>query len=456
MKEEGRRSSCGAYFDLWSVEDPPVTILGDGVWSCANARIRRQELRPSLTFLPESLERRVLFSGGLPRPNHVVVVIEENHTYNQILGPVLPSSTTWPVALPSPLNQDRYIRKLAGLSASMTQMQSVGRANATTYQSIISGLNPTPPDHPVPPAPFHAANLTSELIASGLSFGGYSESLPYAGYRGGSVGGYQRAHNPWVDLANVPASDNLPFSAFPSDYSKLPTVSYVVPNLYNDMHSDNVSRADQWLQHNISGYAKWAMSHNSLLVVIWDEGFGTSNHIPTFFYGPMVEAGNYSEPVSQANVLRTLEDMYGLAPTGRSVNATPITNIFTRAESTVSVEDRETTNTKHVPGPNGSISGIVTLTSSPGGASSASYPLTGWKVFLDLNNDGVYQTGDPLVRTNNRGGYTFHNLRPGTYTAHLIQEPGFSPADSTTAARPLVLMAGHHISNAGFSETHIT
>jgi acid phosphatase len=397
------------------------------------------------------LENRVLFAGGLPRPDHVVVVVEENHTYDQILGPVVPQPALWSVSLPSPLTEDPYLRKLAARSASMTNVQSVGRANATTYQSIISGLNPTPPDHPVPPAPFHSPNLASELIASGLSFGGYAESLPHVGYRGGNVGGYNRQHNPWVDLANVPASDNLPFSAFPSDYSKLPTVSYVVPNLYNDMHSDNVSRADQWLKDNISGYAKWAMSHNSMLVVIWDEGFGTSNHIPTLFYGPMVEAGNYSEPVSQANVLRTLEDMYGVAPTGRSVNATPITDIFEKPEAAGTGEPVGAKRTTPRPG---SISGTVSLTGADG-MSAVSGPLAGWQIFLDSDNDGIYQAGDPVGTTNHNGRYAFHNLSPGAYTARLIQKPGYASADAMTSARPLTLKAGGHLSNVGFSEIQI-
>jgi serine/threonine protein kinase len=42
-------------------------------------------------------------------------------------------------------------------------------------------------------------------------------------------GNYTRGHNPWAYFKNVPPSLNMPFSAFPSDFTKLPTVSIVVP-----------------------------------------------------------------------------------------------------------------------------------------------------------------------------------------------------------------------------------
>src|SRR5437764_1174297 len=87
--------------------------------------------------------------------------------------------------------------------------------------------------------------------------------LPRPGYVGGDVGLYKRNHVPWVDFSNVPASENMPFSRFPSDFSNLPTASFVVPNLEHDMHSGTISAADAWLKQNIGDYARWAMHHNS-------------------------------------------------------------------------------------------------------------------------------------------------------------------------------------------------
>jgi phosphatidylinositol-3-phosphatase len=132
------------------------------------------------------------------------------------------------------------------------------------------------------PHTFSTANLGQELIGAGLGFAGYSESMPSAGYPGCTSGTYARKHNPWVNFTNVPSADNLTFAAFPSNFASLPTLSFVVPNLQDDMHDGTVAQGDTWLHNNIDGYAQWAKTHNSLLVVTWDEDDNSSaNHIPT-------------------------------------------------------------------------------------------------------------------------------------------------------------------------------
>ena len=71
------------------------------------------------------------------------------------------------------------------------------------------------------------------------------------------------------------------------------------------------------------------MSNNSLLIVTFDEDQGTSsNHIATIFVGPMVKPGKYAEKINHYNVLRTIEDMFGLGRLGSSKSATPITDVW--------------------------------------------------------------------------------------------------------------------------------
>jgi hypothetical protein len=104
---------------------------------------------------------------------------------------------------------------------------------------------------------------------------------------------------PRVDFGNVPASANQPFSAFPTDFTRLPTVSSVVPNLCNDMHDCSIATGHTWLRVHLEAYAQWARTHDSLLIVTFDEDdFTTSNQIPTFFAGPMVKPGTYGESVT--------------------------------------------------------------------------------------------------------------------------------------------------------------
>src|SRR5207248_2115428 len=149
---------------------------------------------------------------------------------------------------------------------------------------------------------------------------------------------YVRKHNPWVDWqgapANaIPAAANLPFSSFPVDFSTLPTVSFVVPDQSHDMHDGTVRAADTWLRVHLGKYITWARTHNSLLIVTWDEGNDRfhgpqGNHLPTIFVGPMVRPGRYGEPINHLNVLRTVEAMYSLPPSGAAATAAPIADVF--------------------------------------------------------------------------------------------------------------------------------
>jgi hypothetical protein len=52
-------------------------------------------------------------------------------------------------------------------------------------------------------------------------------------------------------------------------------VAFVIPNLNHDMHNGNpaqsIPAADAWLRANPDGYYQWAKTHNSLLIVTFDE-----------------------------------------------------------------------------------------------------------------------------------------------------------------------------------------
>jgi acid phosphatase len=138
-----------------------------------------------------------------------------------------------------------------------------------------------------------------------------------------------RKHAPWTDFSGDLASDNQPFSNFPTDFSKLPTVSWVIPNLDNDVHDGTIQQGDRWLQTNLMAYVTWTQNNNSLLIVQFDEDDGTSgNHIVTIFVGPMVRPGKYREKINHYNVLRTIEDTYGLTHLGRTATATSITDVW--------------------------------------------------------------------------------------------------------------------------------
>jgi acid phosphatase len=73
------------------------------------------------------------------------------------------------------------------------------------------------------------------------------------------------------------------------------------------------------------------MSHDSLLIITWDEDDGsTDNQIPTIFAGQLVGPGQYSQSITHYRVLATIEAAYGLPRDGQAATARPVTNVWTR------------------------------------------------------------------------------------------------------------------------------
>ncbi|QIK05178.1 hypothetical protein G7Z12_03075 [Streptomyces sp. ID38640] len=136
--------------------------------------------------------------------------------------------------------------------------------------------------------------------------------------------------NPWFGFSNVSTGSAHTLDAFPSDFSKLPTVSFVVPNLCSDMHDCSVSTGDTWLKNHLKSYADWAWTHNSLLLLTFDEDNRLSgNRIPTVLYGRPVQPGSTSSTTyNHYDVLRTLEDMYGTSHAGHAADAKDISGIW--------------------------------------------------------------------------------------------------------------------------------
>jgi acid phosphatase len=269
----------------------------------------------SKTSAPTHSSHAKLTATAIPKYSHVVIVMEENHSYSDIIGNT---------------SQAPYFNTLAGEGALMTSSYAVTHPSEPNYMALFSGSTDglSADDCPVTSS---AANLGSELLTAGYTFKGYSEGLPSTGSTACTSGEYARKHSPWINFTNVPASDSLPFSSFPgsSDYSSLPTLSFVIPNLDDDMHDGTIQEADTWLNHNLSAYATWAQSNNSLLVVTWDEDdYTENNQVPTIFVGAGITPGDYSGTINHYNVLATLEQMYGLSEVGSSSGATPITAIF--------------------------------------------------------------------------------------------------------------------------------
>ncbi|MEN3361331.1 MAG: phosphatidylinositol-3-phosphatase [Mycobacteriales bacterium] len=251
-------------------------------------------------------------AAAVPAFDHIVVVIEENHSFGEVVG-----NANAP-----------YISSLATGGATLTQSFAVTHPSQPNYLALFSGSTQGVTSDACPHS-FTAENLGHQLRTAGRTFAGYSETMPSVGFTGCTSGRYARKHNPWVNFGNVPAADSLRFSDFPTDFSTLPSLAFVIPNLCSDMHDCGVSTGDTWLRGHLGAYATWAAAHNSLLIVTFDEDDSSaSNQIPTVLSGAHVRTGRYSERVTHYGMLRTLQTAFGLGCVANSCSATAIADTW--------------------------------------------------------------------------------------------------------------------------------
>lgn len=282
-------------------------------------------------FAQAVLPPALTWPSNLPVYDHIVIVIEENKNYEQIIG-----------NKKAPYIND--VLKKEG--ANLTQMYAEEHHSEGNYFWLFSGNNQKVGFlDDVPQSAIKATNLGAELIRTGHSFKGYSEGLPEIGSMVTKQDLYARKHCPWMSFSNIPNghsvadSSNLRFPQdFPSDFNDLPNVAIVIPNLANDMHDGkpaaSIPGGDKWLRRNLDAYYQWAKQHNSLLILTFDESDEFSftggvtnpadpnpnkrNRIATILAGAHIKPGDYPEDkgVTHVNLLRTLEAMYKLNKSG--------------------------------------------------------------------------------------------------------------------------------------------
>ncbi|HLI15346.1 MAG TPA: alkaline phosphatase family protein [Acidimicrobiales bacterium] len=254
-------------------------------------------------------------AAAVPRPAHLVVVIMENYGFNEIIGnPNAP-----------------YINSLASSSALLTNYHAVSHPSEPNYLDIYSGSTQGT-DGSDACTTSSAPSLGGEARAAGISIAGYFEGMGTSPAT--DTGSYVCRHNPMAQFSDS-AGLSHPFTDFPSgNYAALPQISFVVPDLANDMHNGSIASGDAWLRTNIDPYLQWARQNDSMLVVVWDENDSdpnynanqpgeNGNNVAAIVAGANVTPGTYGEYYDHNSLLRTIEDAFGLAPLGASASASP-------------------------------------------------------------------------------------------------------------------------------------
>lgn len=233
-------------------------------------------------------------SGTVPAFGHVVLVVEENHSYSEVLGNS---------AMP-------YLNSLASQYGVATQYFANTHPSIGNYFMLTTGQLVTNDDTFA--GTVSVDNIVRDLNASGKTWKSYAESIPSQGYTGGDSYPYAKRHNPFSYFTDVVNSSSqaqnlVSLSQFNSDLAnnQLPSFSFLVPDLLNDAHDGTLQLADAWLQQNIAPLiSNSAFQQGGLLIIVFDEAETSDSangggHVAALIISAKAQPGHQSTTLYQ-------------------------------------------------------------------------------------------------------------------------------------------------------------
>jgi phosphatidylinositol-3-phosphatase len=258
---------------------------------------------------------------SVPKPtsSHVVTIVMENKEYDDVIG-----------------NRDApYIDRLARRYGLATASYGIRHPSLPDYLALTSGSTHGI-DSDCTGCHVSGPSIVDQLDGVGLTWKAYMEDLPSACFRGAGAGGYAKKHDPFMyydAVAGDPrrCSRVVPLEQLPADLrrGRLPTYSFISPDLCNDMHDCSVATGDRFLAHLVPTLLR-ALGPRGYLILTWDEGTSDrgccggsrGGRIATIVAGrPVRRGGRARRPVDQYGVLRTVEDTLGLGRLGSAGEA---------------------------------------------------------------------------------------------------------------------------------------
>lgn len=213
----------------------------------------------------------------------------------------------------------------------------MARPSLPNYLALTSGTTAGITRDCQPSAHCRAAvpSIAGAIDRSGRTWKMYAEGMPAPCGREDS-GRYAVRHNPFVyypevtDDAAYCAGHVVPLTEVSGDLasgSDLPDFAFINPDLCHDMHDCPVRTGDDWLSEwvpRILAAPAFARGR-SLLVVVWDEGQGSSNKVAAIFAGPAARRAYRSGTAfSHYSLLHTIQRAWGLAPLTGEVRRAPV------------------------------------------------------------------------------------------------------------------------------------
>ena len=290
-------------------------------------------------------------SDNLPAYRHVFYIVEENRSFAQIIG-----NTDAPT-----------FNQLVTQYSLASSYFGTSHPSEPNYVAMVGGSDfGITNDGSYVTNRVDAPSLASQLDAHHLSWKGYSQSLPDAGFTGtcypcnsadpSSL--YASKHNGFLNFAGVqdnPAEmqKSVPIEQLNTDLANnnAPTFSFIVPDQCHDMHgtndcpdaTTNVKVADAYaadLVDSIMSSVTWRDGLNAIIIT-WDEGTDAGGCCDANPGGGQVYTSvitnhgprglNYTTPSNHYSMLATLQDMWHLGclqNTCDTANVVPANRLF--------------------------------------------------------------------------------------------------------------------------------
>jgi hypothetical protein len=258
-------------------------------------------------------------TGGLGSIRKILVVMEENHSLQQI----------FPGGMP-------YLWSLAQRYAYATDWSDVAHPSLPNYLAIFAGSAFNDPQDcaPAPGCSYPGPSVFGQALARGESAKAYEESMPQP-CDAGFAGEYDVNHNPWAyfpsEAASCRANDvpaGTPAGGALADVVRdgaLPDVGLITPNLLHDGHDGTLAQADAWLR----GWVPVLMSGPDwrsgrlAIVVVFDEG-ETTEQVPFVLMAPGLSGVKISESANQYALTRLIDAVIGVPPLRQAGSATDV------------------------------------------------------------------------------------------------------------------------------------
>jgi phospholipase C len=239
---------------------------------------------------------------------HVFVIVMENRSYDQAMA-------------------GGYTAQLASKYAVATNYHGVSHPSLPNYLALTSGSTWGIADdgwHSLP-----AGGLGAQLTAAGVPWRAYMEGMSNGCLHSGYP--YALKHDPFPYYGGACPAQVVPFSQFDQDMAgTVPNFVWITPDLCHDGHDCSTQTADKWLSQTVPKIlATSAWQKGGVLLITWDEGEDSANHVLTLVIHPGTIIRTSGRAYNHYSMLASIEERFGLPLLGQAAHATPMDDLLT-------------------------------------------------------------------------------------------------------------------------------